>query len=274
VKRSLCWALGLLATVAFVAFAPLAAGAQEGDLLDEILARKEIRIGTYLVYKPLMFKDESGEPQGFEIDLNKKLAETLGVKLTLVDNEWRGIIPGLLSKKYDVLWAGVGRTVQRMLAVEFTEPYWYTETVVLVPTAGKIKTAEDLNQQETKVGCGTGDVNCEIAKRYYQNVQIVTFPVSADAYAAVKLGKVDAYSTDRLRAMALDKDAPGALHMITIDRPGALIKVAAAVRPGPQSQHFLRFVNQWLRELKDTGEYDKIYAKWFPGMPIPERIGW
>src|SRR5262245_52713820 len=214
--------------------------AQQSDLLEEILSRKEIRVGTYLQYKPLMFKDESGEAQGFEIDLNKRLAETLGVKLTLVDNEWRGIIPGLLSKKYDVLWAGVGRTAQRMLAVEFTEPYWYTETIVLVPSASKIKTREDLNKREVKVGCGTGDIHCDITKRYFPNVQIVTFPTGAEALTAAKLAKVDAYSTDRLRAVRLDADSPGTLRMITIDRPGAFIKVAAAVRPGPESQHFLR----------------------------------
>jgi len=250
------------------------ATAQQGDLLDEILSRKEIRIGTYLQYKPVMFKDETGEAQGFEIDMNKKLAEALGVKLTLVDSDWGGIVPGLLAKKYDILWAAVGRTIPRMRSVEFTEPYLYNEDVILVPSASRIKTGDDLNKTEVRIACGTGDVLCDIAHQYFPNMQVVTFPTNAEAVTAVKLGKVDATSTDRLRAVLLMAATPGVYRMITIDKPGAFLKVAAAVRPGPESQHLLRFVNQWLRELKDTGEYDKIYAKWFPGMPIPERIGW
>jgi polar amino acid transport system substrate-binding protein len=273
-KRALCLAFGVLTTVALVILTCVSVAAQETDLLDEILARKEIRIGTYLQYKPFMFKDEAGEPQGFDIDMNRKLAEAMGVKLTLVDNEWRGIIPGLLSKKYDVLWAGVGRTVQRMLAVEFTEPYYYTEAVVLVPAASKIRAAADLDNAEIRLGCGTGDILCDIPKRYFPNLQLTTFPTGAEALAAMKLSKVEAYGTERLRATRLQADSPDAFRVVPIDRPGAFIKVAAAVRSGPESQHFLRFVNQWLRELKDTGEYDKIYAKWFPGLPIPERIGW
>jgi hypothetical protein len=54
----------------------------------------------------LLFNDEVRDPEGFEISLDRKFAKLLGVKLTLIDNEWRGTVSGLSSAKYDILSAG------------------------------------------------------------------------------------------------------------------------------------------------------------------------
>src|SRR5262245_26728182 len=68
-------------------------------LLDDILDRKELRVGTFLQYPPIMFKDKNGEPQGFEVDMARDMGQALGVKATFVDSAWEGLLPGIQAGK-------------------------------------------------------------------------------------------------------------------------------------------------------------------------------
>src|SRR5262249_17045776 len=63
---------------------------QAKPLLDDILDRKELRVGTFLQYPPIMFKDKNGEAQGFEVDMARDMGQALGVKVHFVDSAWEG----------------------------------------------------------------------------------------------------------------------------------------------------------------------------------------
>jgi len=101
-------------------------------------------VGMEVAYVPYeFFKD--GEVMGYDVDLTRKFAEKLGVKVTFVDTEWAGIIPALLAKKFDVIISGMTITAERAQKVNFSMPYAEATSVVLARADDdSIKTAEDM----------------------------------------------------------------------------------------------------------------------------------
>jgi polar amino acid transport system substrate-binding protein len=93
--------------------------------IEKILKRGYIKVGMS-TFVPWAMQDKNGNLIGFEIDVAKRLAEDMGVKVEFVPTKWSGIIPALLTGKYDVIIGGMGITPERNKKVNFTIPYDYS----------------------------------------------------------------------------------------------------------------------------------------------------
>ncbi|GAH85196.1 unnamed protein product [marine sediment metagenome] len=91
------------------------------NLIDDILRRGVMKVGLD-IFVPWCFKDKDGNLVGFEIDVASKLAEDMGVKVEFVPTEWSGIIPALLTGKFDALIGGMGITTERALKINYSIP--------------------------------------------------------------------------------------------------------------------------------------------------------
>ena len=89
--------------------------------LEQIMKRGALRVGMD-TFVPWAMKDKTGKFVGFEIDVARQLAEDMGVKVEFVPTKWAGIIPALLTGKFDVLIGGMGIRTKRALKVNFTIP--------------------------------------------------------------------------------------------------------------------------------------------------------
>lgn len=69
------------------------------SLMDQILDRKELRVGVELKYPPIMYRTPSGEPAGFEVDLARRMCSVLGVKCNFVDMDFQALIPAIEAKR-------------------------------------------------------------------------------------------------------------------------------------------------------------------------------
>ena len=82
-----------------------------------------VRIGTEGAYPPWNSKDASGNLIGFEVDLAKELCAIMKHDCTIVEQDWDGMIPGLIMRKYDAIMAGMSITDERMKTINFTQGY-------------------------------------------------------------------------------------------------------------------------------------------------------
>src|SRR5690606_26645382 len=116
-----------IAPIAAFAAAMLAAGAVQAQ--DEV-----VRIGTEGAYPPFNATDASGELVGFEVDLGRALCERAGVTCEFVAQDWDGIIPALLSGRYDMIMAGMTITDERREQVDFSRGYVTTPAWFVAPS--------------------------------------------------------------------------------------------------------------------------------------------
>jgi octopine/nopaline transport system substrate-binding protein len=91
-------------------------------LIGNVYADK-ITIGTEGAYPPWNSKDASGALIGFEVELAKELCAIMGHECTIVEQDWDGMIPALLMRKFDVIMAGMSITAERQKTITFSQGY-------------------------------------------------------------------------------------------------------------------------------------------------------
>ena len=130
-------AIGALAMAA-VALPALAqntrAALSSESVIETIKKRGVIKIGLSL-FVPWSMRDKNGDLIGFELDVGRQLAEDMGVDVEFIPTAWDGIIPALVSGKFDVIISGMSITAQRNLTVNFSEPYAFSGLTVLANKA-------------------------------------------------------------------------------------------------------------------------------------------
>ena len=96
--------------------------AAEKSALDQALERGVLRVG-FDTFVPWAMKDKNGEYIGFEIDVARRLADDMDVQVEFVPTKWSGIIPALLTGKFDIIIGGMGIQPARNIKVNFSNPY-------------------------------------------------------------------------------------------------------------------------------------------------------
>lgn len=193
--------VALLATVIFVAVmlvSPAFAGEVQQKLtgestLEQVLKRKTLKVGMS-TFQPWAMKDKTGNLVGFEIDVAKRLAEDMGVKAEFVPTNWDGIIPALLSGKFDVIIGGMGILPSRNLKVNFTIPY-DTSGMSLVANkelAGNFKTLQDFNRPEVTLAVRLGATPVAAAQKFMPKAQLTKFDDESKAIQELLNGKAHA----------------------------------------------------------------------------------
>eukprot|EP00362_Geleiidae_sp_MMETSP1317_P001815 CAMPEP_0201282354 /NCGR_PEP_ID=MMETSP1317-20130820/5386_1 /ASSEMBLY_ACC=CAM_ASM_000770 /TAXON_ID=187299 /ORGANISM="Undescribed Undescribed, Strain Undescribed" /LENGTH=120 /DNA_ID=CAMNT_0047594703 /DNA_START=105 /DNA_END=464 /DNA_ORIENTATION=+ len=91
--------------------------------IESIVKSGELRVGFESGYLPFEMTNTKGKYIGFDIDMGKALAKAMGVKYSPVNTAWDGIIPALVTNKFDIIISGMTCTQERNLAINFTDPY-------------------------------------------------------------------------------------------------------------------------------------------------------
>ena len=92
-------------------------------IIGNVYASDKIRIGTEGAYPPWNSKDASGKLIGFEVELAYTLCRYIGKQCEMVEQDWDGMIPGLIMRKFDVIMAGMSITDERLKTINFSQGY-------------------------------------------------------------------------------------------------------------------------------------------------------
>lgn len=257
------WLLPLFA----LCFSTLAAAADqplwEHSTLNQVLKRGELRIGLEAGYMPFEMRDKQGQIVGFDVDLARLMARYMGVKVTFVNTAWDGIIPALLTDKFDVLMGGMTITPERNLQVNFCDPYIVIGQSVLMAKKyeGKITDYRTLNAPSYVVVSKLGTTGDIATKKYFPKAKLKQFETEAEAALEVRAGRADAFIYDLpynaiYYAQYKDKVA-------FLKEPFTQEALAWAIRKGDPD--FMNWLNNYLAQIKRDGIYDALYKKWFEG---------
>ncbi len=115
--------------------------------IETILKNKQLRVGFESGYMPFEMTNTNGKYMGFDVDMAKALAKSMGVKYVPVNTAWDGIIPGLVTNKYDIIISGMTCNQERNLAINFSDPYIVVGQTILLNNKHKdtVKSYKDLN---------------------------------------------------------------------------------------------------------------------------------
>jgi len=183
----------------FIATTGMAFGASlhqqltDESALEQVLKRGVLRVGMS-TFKPWAMKDKTGKLVGFEIDVAARLAKDMGVKVEFVPTKWAGIIPALLTGKFDVIIGGMGILPQRNLKVNFTIPYDVTgmSMVANKELAGGFKDLEDFNRPEVTLAVRLGATPVAAAEKYMPKAQLRKFDDESQAIQELLNGRAHA----------------------------------------------------------------------------------
>ena len=161
--------------------------------LEQVLRRGTMRVG-FSTFVPWAMKDKNGKLVGFEIDVATRLAQDMGVKVEFVPTKWAGIIPALLTGKFDVIIGGMGILPKRNLKVNFTIPYYFTgmSMVASKKLAAGFNSLEDFNQPNVTLAVRLGATPVEAAKKYMPKAQLRQFDDESQAYQELLNDRVHA----------------------------------------------------------------------------------
>lgn len=229
------------------------------DQLAAIKAKGEIVVATEGAWAPWTYHDEQGNLVGFDVEVAKAIADKLGVTATFAETEWDGIFAGLDAGRYDIAANGVEVTDERAEKYNFTTPYGYIRTALIVRGDNDdITSFEDLTGKHTA------------------NSIASTYMTLAESYGATAVG-VD--TLDQTIQMVLSGRADATLNAevsfydYMAVHPDANIKVVALtddasrvsipVRKDEKSASLLEAINQAIAELDEEGELSRISEKYF-----------
>ena len=258
----------LLATVALILCLPAFSQAGkiqkqlvEESTIDQVLRRGALRVGMS-TFVPWAMKDKTGKLVGFEIDVARRLAKDMGVKIQFVPTKWAGIIPALLTGKFDVIIGGMGILPKRNLKVNFTIPYDVTgmSLVANKKLAADFKLLEDFNKKGVVISVRLGATPVAAAKKHMPKAELRQFDDESQAIQEVINGRAHAMVASAPLPAFLALKYPGNLFLplkTTFTRE----PIGFAVRKSDFDT--LNFFNNWITVVRAEGWLKERKHYWF-----------
>jgi polar amino acid transport system substrate-binding protein len=269
VKKILFLLFTLVLAVTFSVGSAMALTAEDiakASALEEIQKRGELLVGLEAGYQPFEMQDEKGNLVGFDVDMAYELGKAIfgkggEKKVKLVNTAWEGIIPALMTHKFDIIMSGMTALQSRNLKVNFCDPYYYIGQCLLVSNKhkGKVKSYKDLNKKGMIITSKLGVTGQFTTEDLLPKATHRFFKGENDGGIQVANGLADAFVYDepqvRVFAAKYKKTTFGIFKPLTYE------PLAWAIRKGDPD--FLNFLNNFLRQVRGDGRWDKIKKKWF-----------
>ena len=253
----------ILTATALVAAMILSAGCQKketsGDRLENIKAAGKITIALEGAWAPWNYHDEEDVLVGFDTEVGQMIAEKLGVEAEFVESDWDSLLAGLESGRYDLMINGVEYTEERAKKYDFSTPYAYIHTALIVSADNEdITCFEDLNGKTTANSIQS--TYMLLAEEYGANVEGVD--TLEETLNLVLAGRVDATLNSEDSYYDYMKAHPDAALKVAATTEEAS-HVCIPMPKGDDSASLKEAVDQALEELRAEGKLSEVSLKYF-----------
>lgn len=254
-------AVVLAAVTAFgLAGGPLPASAQQTQSrLYDITKAGKLRVCTWPLYYSISFRNPStGQLEGIDADLMKELAKDMGVQLETVDTAFGTFIADLQANKCDLGMFGVGATMKRAQAVEFSKPYLITNVYAVVKEGGPIKQWSDIDKKGITAVVTLGSYIEPFMRGYLKNATLNAVSPPATSQAELMSNRADVIMSDFPTALRMKKEFDSVTYILPPEKL-AVTPYAYVVLPGDQI--WLNYVNLFVDTIKLDGRLAKAAEK-------------
>lgn len=233
--------------------------------LEKIARTGTFVVGTRTGSPPFGFIDKNNNWGGFSVDLAKlvqaNLEKKLGkpVKFELKESTPATRIPLLTSGAVDLIAGTMTITRARRESLDFSITFFVTGAQFLVKKGSPIKGVRDIAGK--RIGAQQGSTNEKFLREKHPQAQLVVFPDQPAAFTALAQGKIDAYTNDGVQLAGLKAKAPNPGDWDVVGEFYTYEPYGLAMRKNDTD--FRNVVDFTLMEAIESGEYQKLYDKWF-----------
>lgn len=231
-------------------------------VLDRILAKKELVVGTAADMPPLNMTLKDGKIVGMEMDMARMMADDMGVKLTLKPIYFNDLIPALEAGQVDLVMSGMTITPARNVKVTFVGPYFASGKSILTKeeNAPSLKNTEQMNKPDVVLAALKGSTSQLFVERLMPNAKLVLTDDYDQAVAMVLDGKVNAMVADFPICMVSVYRYQGKA-LTTLKNPLTYEPIGIALPP--TDPLLLNLVQNFLTRLVNSGELEALRQRWF-----------
>jgi lysine-arginine-ornithine-binding protein len=224
-----------------------------------------LRIGVEGAYKPFSWKEADGTLKGFDIDIAMALCAEMKRDCKLVEQDWDGIIPALLAKKYDAIIASMSITDERKKRVDFSNKYYNTPGKFVTAKGSGLKISKS-GLDGKRVGVQRGTTHQCNLEKLYPGAEVVMYATQEEVFQDLAIGRIDAQISDSIAADEgfLMTDSGKDYEFVGADQTdrecyGEGAGIAIRKNDGKLRDAF----NKAIKAIRQDGTYQKINAKYF-----------
>lgn len=236
-----------------------------------LLTPGTLTVGMNLQFKPEMYLDDAGKPAGYDVDLLNALATELGLTLDIQNLDFNGLIPGLQSKKFDLVSVGLTATDARKEVVDFSRAYVpYTSVLAVKADDSSTPSIDTYNQSGKVITALQGSSGEQLATSTFPNATVSGFADQSAALLEVATGRAAGSVLEDYILAQFEKANPGQVKKADLPEPLALGYGSWAVQKGNTAM--VTALDAFLCGEQTSGGLAALYEKNFevPAADFPE----
>ncbi|MGF1835902.1 arginine ABC transporter substrate-binding protein [Photobacterium sanguinicancri] len=223
-------------------------------------AQQEIKFVMEATYAPFEYVDANNEIQGFDVDLANALCKEIDAKCSFHNQPFDSLIPALKFRRYDAAISGIDITEQRQQQVSFTDAY-YDNAAAFVALKGKV--ADQAALKGKRIGVQNGSTHQSYLIDQMSGVTAVPYASYQDAFIDMQNGRIDSIFGDTaVVAEWFEKND----KLAFVGQPVTNAKYFGngfGIAINKDNQALVTQLNQALKTVKNNGQYQTIFDKYF-----------
>ncbi len=247
--------VGVLAAVAAGSSSARPAAANPYGLMDPTT----LVVGMDLQFKPQMYL-QNGKPAGYDVVLLNALAKQLGVKLKIENLDFNGLIPGLQSKKFDLVSVGLSPTPERQKVITFSRAYVPYAQILAAKkgdtTPATIAAWNDASKTITSLQGSTAE---QLVQKLFPKAKDASFPDQNSAFLQVATGRANGIVVENYLLAQFNKSNGNKLQEVGFSKPLQVQYGSYAVQKGNST--LVKTLNKFICGVQGNGQLAKIYQQ-------------
>jgi lysine-arginine-ornithine-binding protein len=229
-------------------------------------ASETLRIATEGAYPPFNQLEPDGSLSGFDVDIAKAVCADIKATCTFVKQDFDGLIPGLLAKKYDLIAASMTITDERKKKVDFSEKYYQASSQFAAKKGAGLDVTPD-GLKDKIIGVQRATIQACLIQKFFSKSDIKLYPTNVELISDLRAGRIDVAFSETLGfSEQLFKGSDGANYELVGQPqkdPECLGKgIGFALRKN--NDELREKLSSAIQHIRADGTYAKINAKYFP----------